>query len=163
MWLLLSRVLPLAIKFMPTLAKVEERDTSGLARLKQLFYDWRIWHGVFERTNLTSEIVPEIGDKLPTDRTARVNELNNMFDRRVISRKYYRQEMEKLGYSFPDSIDVDIEADLALDQKYKAAVAGETEEDSDGENNSNNASRPNESAGTEAEQSVEQQTRAGTA
>jgi hypothetical protein len=92
----------LAIKFIPTLAKLETRDQEGIDKLTQLFYDWKTWVAIFERKTLSGDIVPSIGDKLPTDRTARVNELNNMYDRHVISGQYYRDEMTKLGYSFPE-------------------------------------------------------------
>lgn len=152
----------LAIKFMPTLAKVEARDQLGINRLKQLFYDWRIWHQVFERQALSGEIIVEIGDKLPTDRTARVNELNNMIDRKVISRQYYREEMVKLGYVFPPDIETQIDEDRMAEVAEKTAAQGNTGDGGntiDQGNQSNNKSRPNESAGTEATQSVEAQTR----
>lgn len=149
----------LAIKFMPTLAKVQERDNWASAKMKQMFYDWKIWHQVFEKQSLTGEIIVELGDKLPMDRTARLNELNNMLDRRVISREYYRKEAEKMGYTFPD----DIESQIAEDIELANAAASSGEEDSGSEENqSNNASRPNESSGTEATQDLESQATGGT-
>jgi len=154
----------LAIKFMPTLAKVEQRDQAGIARLKQLFYDWMVWHEVFEHEALEGEVVPTIGDKLPTDRKAKVEELNNMLDRRVISTKYYRDEMEKLGYEFPRNIQDQIDEDLARNavSKNQQEDQGDDEETSEDDetstdgntledqNSSNNKDRPNESSGTEA-------------
>lgn len=157
----------LAIKFMPTLAKIETRDTHCIDILTQMFYDWKTWYEVFESKSLSGDIVPSIGDKLPIDRTARVNELNNMIDRKIISRKYYRTEMEKLGYVFPDDIEQQLkdEAEEALLQARATMLAtkdtegGELNgksEDTDGEtlpssgNRSNNKARPNESAGTES-------------
>lgn len=155
----------LAIKFMPTLAKIEDRDKAGIGKLTQMFYDWKTWHAVFEREELDGEVVPTIGEKLPQDRVARVNELNNMLDRRVISTKYYRQEMEKLGYKFPSNIEDEIDEDLervkstsVVDfQDPEASVAdtsgvGSASPDNTLEksNSSNNSNRPNESSGTEA-------------
>lgn len=155
----------LAIKFMPTLAKIEDRDKAGVAKLKQLFFDWKTWHEVFEREALDGEVLPVIGDKLPQDRVARVNELNNMLDRRVISTKYYRQEMEKLGYKFPSNIEDEIKSDL---ERVKSTSVVQFEEDApvtdtsgvgsaspdstlDNNSSSNNRNRPNESSGTEAQ------------
>lgn len=158
-----SSGIALAIKFMPTLAKVEERDRWGVARLKQLFYDWKIWHGVFENQQLVGDIAVELGDKLPTDRTARFTELNNMIDRHVISTKYYREEVKKLGYVFPPEIEAEIMADMERDKAMKSVNSGENNPEStiDEGNQSNNKDRPNESAGTEQNQSAEQQARGG--
>lgn len=173
----------LAIKFMPTLAKIDERDTAGKDKLVQMFYDWKTWHAVFERKQLNGDIEAVIGDKLPIDRTARVNELNNMLDRKVISIKYYREEMQNLGYTFPEDMDTQIaeeqkraaEAAAAaappgLQQNAVDAAAGAKPPPANGgmaekaaaENRSNNRNRPNESGGTESGQSLERQARGGT-
>jgi hypothetical protein len=170
----------LAIKFMPTLAKIDERDKAGLGKLKQLFYDWKTWYWVFEGTQLAGEVIPEIGDKLPSDRTARVNELNNMIDRKVISKQYYREEMGKLGYVFPDDIETQIQDEAEAAAKAAAAAAppglvpnaqaaamGTMPPPANGgvaakANKSNNKSRPNESGGTESGQPLARQARGGT-
>jgi len=162
----------LAIKFMPTLAKMEQRDTAGVERLAQLFFDWKAWQQVFEGQTLAGDIIPEIGQKLPADRTATMNELNNMLDRSVISKAYYRQEMQKLGYEFPDDIEKQIEDEKTADAERAAAFAqpsdnaedpasagGAQNSPRDGENNSNNKKKPNESAGTETGQTPERQAR----
>lgn len=157
----------LAIKFLPTLAKVETRDQAGMDILTQLFYNWKTWYEVFEQKSLEGDIVPTIGDKLPMDRTARVNELNNMFDRSIISKKYYRDEMESLGYKFPEDLEKQLEdeAEKAMQDARAAMLATKDTEggalngksdDTEGNtlpsagNRSNNAKKPNESAGTEA-------------
>lgn len=95
----------LSIRFLPTLAKLESRDLEGISRLDHLFFDWKIWLAVFEQEDFQGEdITVEIGDKLPVDRAARLTELNNMLDRHVITKQYYREECEKLGYVFPDNM-----------------------------------------------------------
>lgn len=172
----------LAIKFLPTLAKVEERDNAGIDRLTQMFYDWKTWYNVFEHKTLNGEITPAIGDKLPENRTERVNELNNMMDRKVISRKYYRDEMTKLGYTFPENMEDEIQKEVELDAKRSALTAppGLQQNAADASaglkpppagggmaekaaaNRSNNRSRPNESGGTESGQPLKRQARGGT-
>ena len=145
-----SSGIALQIQFSPTLAKIEERDTAGLLKIQQLFFDWKIWHQTFERESLEGEIIAEIGDKLPVDRVAMLNELNNMLDRRVISTAYYRDRMTRLGYIFPDDIEDQIDTDL---DRVAAATPGVlTQPAQDEENQSNNRNRPNESSGTEADQ-----------
>lgn len=100
----------LAIKFMPTQAKLEERDIAGVEMLKLMFMDWQLWHQAYEDSTLEAvEIVVTLGDKLPTNRTAVLNELNNMHDRNVISSAFYRSEMERqLGYNFPEDMQTQI-------------------------------------------------------
>lgn len=155
----------LAIRFLPTLAKIETRDQSGKDILTQMFFNWKTWHGVFEQELLEGDIVPSIGDKLPIDATTKVNELNNMIDRGIISNKFYRSEMEKLGYKFPTDIEdqIDKEAEKKVEQARAAFLAtkdtsGDDETSTNGStlpssgNGSNNKSRPNESKGTEATQ-----------
>lgn len=180
-----SSGIALAIKFMPTLAKLDQRDTMGTDRLTQLFFDWQKWYKGYEGTELDGEIEVTIGDKLPTDRTGRINELNNMLDRGVISKKYYRAEMQKLGYEFPDDIEDQIDAEDEKEAEKKAAAAppglqenamnastgdmpppngnqpGQVTTKKTVFNRSNNKSRPNESGGTEAGQKVGTQARGG--
>ena len=160
----------LAIKFMPTLAKIEERDQSGLEVLTQFFYDWKSWIGAYEGAALNDKILCTIGEKLPGNRTELLNELNNMLDRNVISRKYYRQKMQELGYDFPEGMEADIETEmkkqvelttpLNLVQNAQDAQAGRKPPPGQG-NNSNNKNRPNESGGTEATQKTQDQARGG--
>lgn len=173
----------LAIKFMPTMAKIEDRDTESLEILTNMFYDWKFWWQVYEGDDfLDIDIVPILGEKLPINRTTILNELNNMLDRGVISKKFYRQVAEaKLEYEFPDDIEQQIldekrqqielqrETALATVQAQAAAGGGDPAQQdnppptSGGNpqttkkgstvptgNKSNNASRPNESGGTEA-------------
>ncbi len=154
----------LAIEFSPTLAKMETRDQAGIDILTQLFYDWKTWYQVFEKETLEGDIIPSIGDKLPMDRTAKLNELNNMMDRKVISAAYYRQEMQALGYKFPtdDVMQQQIEDDIELAKKATVVpetsnndedeTSSEDEDTLEDKNSSNNRNRPNESKGTEAKQ-----------
>lgn len=176
----------LAIKFMPTLARIEPRDTAYKELLAQFFFDLVNWHDAYEEGEF--KIFPSCHihiaeSKLPINRTEKLNELNNMLDRNIISRAFYRREMHNLGYVIPDNIDEDIrkekEADAklaaltappGLQQNAEKAAAGEKpitnanggNNDSDVDNNgnrSNNRSRPNESSGTEATQTPQRQTR----
>lgn len=163
----------LAIRFQPTLAKIETRDQHCIDVLTQLFFDWKTWVEVFEQVTLSGDIIPVIGEKLPQDRTARVNELNNMKDRGIIPDQFYRDEMEKLGYQFPkdilDQLEEERKKKIADSREAFLATApngagnGENPsssaddgKSSDGDtlpssgNRSNNRNRVNESNGTEA-------------
>jgi hypothetical protein len=165
----------LAIRFLPTLAKLEERDRSGINKLEQFWYDFKFWWNAFEDGDFRErDIDVAIGDKLPTDRVGRLNELNNMYDRKVISAKFYRAEMTKLGYDFPEDIEDQLaaEAEQRFQEAQKLAMLNQTSSDSQDSpdsgksgvggrpqtakrtkqqsNRSNNSGRPNESGGSEA-------------
>jgi len=119
-----SNPMALAVNFMPTLSKVEQRDHFGIARLKHVFWQWTHFREAYEGKVWPAKlkVTVVIGDKLPQDRTARVNELNNMLDRDIISKAYYRQEMTLLGYQFPDDIEEQVDEDREKELKYNAPV-----------------------------------------
>ncbi len=184
-----SNPMALAIKFLPTLAAVEEREALALGRLFNLFSDWTLWRQAYE-----DKVWPdkakfriEVGEKLPQDRTARVNELNNMLDRSIISKQYYRAEMQKLGYEFPDDLQTQIDQEREDDLKFNAvhgvlpnvpaetAAAGGAQGDPENMpqgvngqksttlppkgNQSNNKGKTNESKGNESGHSLARQAR----
>lgn len=110
----------LLLQMGPMLAKAEEKDTSIVDVHDQMFFDLATeWFPVFESVNFEGTVVSTtLGDKIPTNRTARLAELNDMLDRQVISTQYYRDEATKLGYVFPD----DIESGIAADAERLAAA-----------------------------------------
>lgn len=124
----------LAIKFLPTLAKIQERDTAGVDRLRQLFYDWSRWHREYENQDFTDvPIEVELGEKLPLDRASKVKELNEMLEHQVISRQFYRDEMTKLGYTFPEDIEQQILEEAERLTDAMDMMGTRMEEDADAE------------------------------
>lgn len=103
----------LLLQMGPMLAKAEEKDVGVADTHDQMFYDLaNEWFPVFEQVNFEGTVVTTtFGDKLPTNRTSRLQELNDMLDRQVISTQFYREECKKLGYVFPDDIETQIQAD----------------------------------------------------
>jgi hypothetical protein len=144
----------LAIKFSPTLAKLEQRDLEGVSILEQMFFDWKFFHAAYEGQNFVDfDIAVTLGDKLPTNRTDKLNELNNMLDRMVIDREFYRVEMSKLGYEFPDNMAERVrkeQEELTKARMFESPVNGQDPNAQD--RGANNSGRPNESGGTEATQ-----------
>lgn len=141
----------LAIKFMPTAAKLEQRDTDGLDMLSHFWFEWCIWHDLYEGSSFSGiELAITLGSKLPVNRIEVFNELNQMIDRKIITRDYYRQQIAiRLGYEFPDNMN-----QLVLDEEEKfmalAVPLNPAAQDNLDQNNANNGDKPNESAGTEA-------------
>jgi hypothetical protein len=162
----------LAIKFMPTLARIEDRDTAHTEILQQMWFDLRSWFETYDSEFQIPEVDVVIAKtKLPPDRVTTLNELNNMIDRKIISRATYRKRVADLGYIIDDNAE---EKQLLKEAKTTAKLnklttpiapgtsAGDTTQangqggtnstvDNAG-NQSNNQSRTNESSGTEAGQ-----------
>lgn len=173
----------LAIKFMPTLARIEHRDTAGVELLQQMWFNLRGWFDAYEQGLELPEVDVNIAkSKLPENRTETLNELNNMLDRKIISRKFYREEAIRLGYNIPENIDEEIQKEREADAKLAALSApeglrenaedaaagrkpitnangGNNEDVDNSPNRSNNRNRPNESSGTEAGQTPARQAR----
>ena len=166
----------LAIRFLPTLAKIDERDLEGVDILAQLFYDWTFWMDEYEATKVKAgqDITPILGEKLPINRQEIVSELNNMLDRNVISRRFYRDQMEKLfGIKFTDNMEQEVLDELEQLASFKTTPPGlnaEEEEDlasgdpanpdaptKDTGNKSNNKNKPNESKGNEGNHTLARQ------
>ena len=171
----------LAIKFMPTLARIENRDTAYTEILQQMWFDLRSWFSAYDPLAQIPEIEVMIAkSKLPVNRVETLNELNNMLDRKIISRKYYREKMAELGYVIPANEDDQILEEAEALSKINAAAAppglqenaekaaagekpisnasgGNNEDVDNSGNQSNNRNRPNESSGTEARQTPERQ------
>lgn len=148
----------LAIKFLPTLAKLEQRDWNGTDVLQNLFFDWKFWLKAYEGLDYTyEEIAVSLGPKLPLNRKEILNELNNMLDRMIIDRQFYRDEISKLGgYQFPKDIEERVRKEQEELRQLKQIIPADPTVPG---NRANNSTRPNESAGTEAEQDAEQQQR----
>ena len=144
----------LAIRFLPTMAKLEERDEQGVGKLTQLFFDWKAWYSAYEGMTFGEEenILIALGDKLPSNKNDILNMLNNALDRKTISREFYRQSLAELyGISFPD----DMEAQILAEQERLAPF--QPPPPGGNGSQSNNISNPNESGGTEATQPVKDQ------
>lgn len=96
----------LSLQLSPMLAKAEEKNGLILDVHTQLFYDLiNGWYPAYEETTFTDIVVtPVCGDAVPVDRAARFTELNDMLDRGVIDTGYYRTEVTKLGYIFPEGM-----------------------------------------------------------
>lgn len=101
----------LMLQMAPMLAKVEEKDQLLVDTHDQMWFDLvRGWFPAYEQTHFGDDVRVKttLGEKLPQDRKAKFQELNDMLDKKVISVQFYRAEAAKLGYSFPDNMDEEI-------------------------------------------------------
>lgn len=128
----------LFMQLSPLLAKTAQKDLSIREVHAQLFFDLATqWFPAYESLRFEGmQILPIFGDKIPVDREKRFAELNDMLDRHVISRAYYRQEAAKLGYVFPEGIGVDVvqeeqalaEANDSFAGRVSEELGGDTEQ-----------------------------------
>lgn len=93
----------LALQLGPILAKGAEKTEIILDVHNQMFFDLvNQWMPTYEATRFDGiNVSCVVGDAVPVDRTARLDELNQMLDRKVIDTEFYRLEARKLGYDFP--------------------------------------------------------------
>lgn len=100
----------LALQLAPILTRAEEKDQVIRDIHTQMYFDIvNGWLPAYESLSFAgSEALPDFGSKVPVDREAKREELNDMLDRKVISTEFYRSEMRKLGYVFPDGMAEDI-------------------------------------------------------
>jgi len=110
----------LTVHFMPTLAKLEERELLATDTFLNMFEDWKAWYDTYEGEEIDDDIEIQLGEKLPINRTEFITELNNMLDRDVISRAEFRRQMEaRLGYVFADDIEQEIEDEQTELSKFQ--------------------------------------------
>lgn len=108
----------------PMLAKTDEKDQVIIDKHRQMGFDLiNGWGPAYEQATFDGvDLRPQVGDKMPVDRTARLAELNDMLDRKVIDTEYYRSEATKLGYVFPADIGKTI-AEAAAQDAANAVAA----------------------------------------
>lgn len=111
----------LQLQLGPIIAAASEKNQLILDTHNQMFFDWStMWLPAYEDTTLEGVILTcGVGSAIPVDRVQRFAELNDMLDRGVITRDYYRSECVKLGYVFPT--DIGAKADAELAEKTAAA------------------------------------------
>jgi hypothetical protein len=131
-----SSGIALALQMSPMLAKASEKNDLLLDTHNQLFYDiLTMWMPAYEETTFDGITVDcTVGDAVPINRKDKFEELNDMLDRGVIDTAYYRSEVKKLGYVFPEDIgtkaDAEFQARNASD--FTGRLASETAVTDDG-------------------------------
>jgi hypothetical protein len=97
----------LLLQMGPILSKAEKADEVIRDKHDQMFYDLlHMWGPAYERLSVPegTTVTAVMGDKLPLNREQRFNELVVMLQNKVVDTQYFREEMTKLGYEFPDDL-----------------------------------------------------------
>jgi Phage portal protein, SPP1 Gp6-like len=124
----------LMLKLSPMLAKVGEKAQIILDIHTNLFFDLlNMWYPAYEDTtfdNVTVQCAP--GSAVPVNRDERFRELNDMLSGGVIDTEYYRQEVTKLGYVFPDDMQARVDAEREKNQdEFSSRLAAERQSSGD--------------------------------
>jgi hypothetical protein len=120
----------LALQLSPIIAKSAEKNDLMAEVLDQMWFDVvNMWYPAYEETTFTEVKTQSVfGDAVPVDRDTKFRELNDMLAGGVIDDEYYRSEVTKLGYSFPE--DMATRAKTWRDsQKVADPFAARTEEE----------------------------------
>jgi hypothetical protein len=104
----------LQLQLGPMLGKAAEKDQLLIDVEAQMWHDIvSMWMPAYEESTFPGIDVEVVtGDAVPIDRVAKFAELNDMLDRGIIDTAFYRVEVAKLGYTFPDGMDVTAAAEF---------------------------------------------------
>lgn len=123
----------LQIQMGPMISKAQTKNRLLTDSHNQLFYDIvHMWMPAYEETSFDPEMAVDCvtGSAIPVDREAKFTELNDMYDRGIITADFYRQEAAKLGYQFPKGMGAQAEAEFekrtAMTDGFADRVAEET-------------------------------------
>lgn len=112
----------LQLRLAPTLAVAEDHDLVVLDVHRQMFYDLvQMWFPAFESLNFTDvTVVPVLGDKLPVNRAAEVQMVNELVLGGILSAASARKYLASKGFA---NLFDPREGDLILAEKVALAAA----------------------------------------
>ncbi len=99
----------LVIELGPLLSRVEEGELVVTDVMTNMLFDLKAWFQAYEGLSFGDAVwIPKYGDKIPVNRKQRFDEIMQMFTAGasggapLVSASWVRQELAKIGYSFPD-------------------------------------------------------------
>lgn len=105
----------LAIRLGPIIDAASDLNSSIRTVLNQMHHDLKDWLKAYEKIDFAeAEIVCDFEDGAPRNVEALANRLDTLYNSQVISRAFYRSELENLyGYNFPEDMDTQIQEEAA--------------------------------------------------
>lgn len=100
----------LAIRMGPLLARTVEKEQEVTDVAVNLLYDLRKWGIAYEGGDVRGPLenvrwLPVYGEKIPINRKQRFQEILQLTKERIVSRKWAREQLAKIGYDLPDPDD----------------------------------------------------------
>lgn len=137
----------LALELAPIFARAEEKEQEITDVMSNLTFNFRKFCDAYEGGEFTfSEnvvLIPQYGDRIPTNRKQRFEEVLKLVDSKVVSAAWGRRELTKIGFVFEDDTTLlgeiiqeqaalaQIEADVTGSRMDSELGAGDDEEDED--------------------------------
>lgn len=117
----------LQLRMGPLLDMAGDQNVILKATMDQFFHDLVIWMQVYEQINLGEAVVTSSFDSgVPANKKEDSDRLQDLFVNGIISKAFYRAELEKLyGYKFPEDMDVQIATEQALANSYFDTGSGD--------------------------------------
>jgi len=124
----------LQLQLGPMLSKAGEKNTLLVDTETQMWHDILLmWMAAYEATTFAGvDVTCVTGDAIPIDRAGRFAELNDMLDRGVIDTDFYRAEVTKLGYTFPEGIKAKADAEFKTRNEAQLGTGQLNAETADG-------------------------------
>jgi hypothetical protein len=115
----------LAIRMGPMMARVSEKEQDITDVTSNMMYDLRKWAQAYEPTvrSVMEEIrwIPTYGEKIPINRKQRFQEIMQLVENKMVSRKWAKAELVKIGFDLPDSYD-DMMNEILTEQAALAQI-----------------------------------------
>lgn len=116
----------LLLEMGPLLARAGEKEQLVTDTMTNLLFDLRKWFIAYEG-NVFGPLenirwLPNYGEKIPTNRKQRFDEVMKLIEGKIISRRYGRKLLAKVGYGFPEDAVLEPEI-IAEEQAITQATA----------------------------------------
>lgn len=118
----------LALQLAPMLSKNHEKEQALLPVLDHMMYDlMKAWYPAYEATgDLGVEVGISVGDPMPRNRQADIDELLKLVTAKVISAAYARQRLVDLGFNdIPDDMDAQIQKEALSADPFSGRLMDE--------------------------------------
>ena len=115
----------LALRMGPLLDESGRKDDRILSKLKQLFFDLKMWFAVYESTKFSDAITiePDVGEKLPRDVEKELARLQDLFVNGILPLRLYIVKLNELGMNLGDPAELMAELEAEAQKRLEAEQA----------------------------------------
>lgn len=99
----------LALQMAPIFSRAEEKELIITGKLKQMWFDIKVWLQVYEGQDLGEvTLIPTYGPRIPNDDQTDFDRLMALaaLDPPIVSGAWIRRQLTKLGYEFPEATEM---------------------------------------------------------
>lgn len=121
----------LELRMSPTLDAARDKNSVIKDRWDQILYDLKSWFATYEGKSFEGvDVVTVFGAMLPKNRAKDIEELKQLLELGLISKRYFREKLaDEHGYDFPEDIEDQIAEEKAADTAAADPYAGRMAEE----------------------------------